>query len=54
MVPLIIMQNIDAMHQESNVAETLIHTCMHFEKKTENNPKARRDVVEIYDDQHKF
>jgi hypothetical protein len=42
MVPLIIMQNIDAMHQESNVAETLIHTCMHFEKKNREQSKSTK------------
>jgi hypothetical protein len=32
MSSLILVHNIDAMHQESNVVEALIHTCMHFEK----------------------
>jgi hypothetical protein len=39
MLSLILMHNIDVMHQESNVVETLIHTCMYFEK-TKKNPKA--------------
>jgi hypothetical protein len=33
MLSLILMHNIDVMHQESNVVQTLIHTCMYFEKK---------------------
>jgi hypothetical protein len=32
MSSLILVHNIDVIHQESNVAEALIHTCMHFEK----------------------
>jgi hypothetical protein len=28
---LILVHNIDVMHQESNVPEAPIHTCMHFE-----------------------
>jgi hypothetical protein len=30
MPSLILVHNIDVMHQESNVAEVLIHNCMHF------------------------
>jgi hypothetical protein len=44
MPSLILVHNSDVMHQESNVAKALIHTCMHFEK-TKNNPKARRDLA---------
>jgi hypothetical protein len=32
MSSLILVHNIDVMHQESNVAEALIHTYMHFKK----------------------
>jgi hypothetical protein len=32
MSSLIVVHNIDVMHQESNVAEALIHTCMNFQK----------------------
>jgi hypothetical protein len=39
MTSLIFVHNIDVMHQESNVAEALIHTCMNFEK-TKDNLKA--------------
>jgi hypothetical protein len=31
MLSLILVHNIDVMHQESNVVEALIHTYMHFE-----------------------
>jgi hypothetical protein len=34
------MHDIDFMHQESNVVESLIHTYMNFEKKTNDNSKA--------------
>jgi hypothetical protein len=30
MPSLILVHNIDVMHHESNVAEVLIHNCMHF------------------------
>jgi hypothetical protein len=36
MPSLILLHNIDVMHQESNVVEALIHTCMHFEKTNDN------------------
>jgi hypothetical protein len=36
------------MHQESNVAEALIHTCMHFEK-TKDDLKARSDLAMLCD-----
>jgi hypothetical protein len=42
MPSLIHVHNIDVMHQESNAAKALIHTCMHFEK-TNGNLKAQRD-----------
>jgi hypothetical protein len=42
------VHNIDVMHQESNVVEALIHTCMHFEK-TKDNLKARRDLAMLCD-----
>jgi hypothetical protein len=44
MTSLIFVHNIDVMHQESNVAEALIHTCMNFEK-TKDNLKAWRDLA---------
>jgi hypothetical protein len=48
MSSLILVHNIDVMHQESNVAESLIHTCMHFEK-TKDNLKAQRDLAMLCD-----
>jgi hypothetical protein len=36
------------MHQESNVAEALIHNYMHFEK-TKDDLKARRDLAMLCD-----
>jgi len=48
MSSLILVHNIDVMHQESNVAEALIHTCMHFDK-TKDNLKARRDLAMLCD-----
>jgi hypothetical protein len=45
---LIVVHNIDVMHQESNVVEALIHTCMHFEK-TKGNLRARRDLAMLCD-----
>jgi hypothetical protein len=48
MSSLILVHNIDVMHQESNVVEALIHTYMHFEK-TKDNLKARRDLAMLCD-----
>jgi hypothetical protein len=39
MSSLILMHNINVMHQESNIDEALIHTYMYFEK-TKDNLKA--------------
>jgi hypothetical protein len=38
---LILMHNIDAMHQERNVGESILSTCMDFTDKTKDNQKAR-------------
>ena len=48
MSSLILVHNIDVMHQESNVVEALIHTHMHFEK-TKDNLKARKDLAMLCD-----
>jgi hypothetical protein len=45
---LILMHNIDVMHQERNVVKNIISTCMNFAEKTKDNLKARRDLSEIY------
>jgi hypothetical protein len=38
---LILMYNIDVMHQECNIGESIISTCMTFLGKTKANMKAR-------------
>jgi len=49
MTALILMHNIDVMHQERNVAESIVSTCMNFSDKTKDNLKARLDLAEICD-----
>jgi hypothetical protein len=44
---LILMHNIDAMHQERNVGESILSTCMSFADKTKGNHKARKDLALI-------
>ena len=44
---LILMHNIDVMHQERNVAESIISTCMDMTDRTKDNLKARRDLAQI-------
>jgi hypothetical protein len=46
---LILMHNIDVMHQESNFCQALINTCMDFPDKTKDNDKARLDLAVICD-----
>jgi hypothetical protein len=46
---LILMHNIDVMHQESNFCQALINTCMDFSDKTKDNDKALMDLAVIYD-----
>jgi hypothetical protein len=46
---LILMHNIDVMHQESNFCQALINTCMDFPDKTKDNDKARMDLAMICD-----
>jgi hypothetical protein len=45
--PLIRMHNIIVMHQECNVAESIISTCMDITGKTKDNFKARRDIAHV-------
>jgi hypothetical protein len=40
MLTLILMHNIDVMHQERNICESIISTCMGFSGKTKDNRKA--------------
>jgi hypothetical protein len=44
---LILMHNIDVMHQEHNIAESIISTCMDITSKTKDNFKARRDISHV-------
>jgi hypothetical protein len=46
MSALILMHNIDAMHQERNMDESIISTCMGFPGKTKDDMKARQDLAE--------
>jgi hypothetical protein len=41
MPALILMHNIDVIHQECNMGESIISTCMGFSGKTKDNKKAR-------------
>jgi hypothetical protein len=42
---LILMHSIDVMHQECNVGESILSTCMAFTDKTKDNHKARKDLA---------
>jgi hypothetical protein len=44
---LILMHNIDVMHQGRNVAESIVSTCMDIMGKTKDNFKARRDIAYV-------
>jgi hypothetical protein len=44
---LILMHNIDVMHQERNIAESIVSTCMDIMSKTKDNFKAQRDIAHI-------
>jgi hypothetical protein len=44
---LILMHNIDVMHQERNVGERILSTCMAFTEKTKDNHKARKDLAQL-------
>jgi hypothetical protein len=48
MPTLNLMHNIDVMHQERNMGESIISTCMGFLDKTKDNMKARQDLAELY------
>jgi hypothetical protein len=45
---LILMHNIDVMHQECNMGESIISTCIGFSGKTKDNMNARKDLVELF------
>jgi hypothetical protein len=44
---LILMHNIDVMHQECNVGESITSTCMAFTDKTKDNHKAKKDLAQF-------
>ncbi|WVZ83462.1 hypothetical protein U9M48_030607 [Paspalum notatum var. saurae] len=44
---LILPHNIDVMHKDRNVAESVISMCMDFSDKTKDNIKARKDLAKI-------
>jgi hypothetical protein len=41
------MHNIDVMHQECNVGESILSTCMAFMDKTKDNHKARNNLAQL-------
>jgi hypothetical protein len=43
MLTLILMNNIDVMHQKCNMGESIVSTCMSLAGKTKDNIKARKD-----------
>jgi hypothetical protein len=45
---LILMHNIDIMHQERNIGESILSTCMSFGDQTKYNHKARKDLALLY------
>jgi hypothetical protein len=45
---LILMHNLDAMHQKHNIGESILITCMSFVDKTKDNHKVRRGLAQIY------
>jgi hypothetical protein len=47
MPALILMHNIDVLHQERNMGESIISTCMSFSSKTKDNMKDRKDLAEL-------
>jgi hypothetical protein len=44
---LILMHNIDVIHQERSVGGSILSTCMSFTDKTKDNHKARKDLALI-------
>jgi hypothetical protein len=42
------MHNIDVMHQEQNMTESIISTYLNITNKTKYNPKARKDLALIF------
>jgi hypothetical protein len=46
MKALILMHNIDVIHQKRNIGESIISTC-NITNKTKDNPKVRKDLTLI-------
>ena len=46
---LILPHNIDLMHQERNVAESIISMCLNIKGKTKDNINARKDLANLCD-----
>jgi hypothetical protein len=44
---LMLMHNVDVMHQERNVGESILSSCMSFVDKTKDNHKARKNLALI-------
>jgi hypothetical protein len=42
------MHNIDVMHQEHNIGESILSTYMSFANKIKDNHKARKDLALLY------
>jgi hypothetical protein len=47
MSTLILMHNIDVMHQKRNMGESIISTCMGLPGKTKGNIKAQQELAEL-------
>jgi hypothetical protein len=52
MKALLLLHNIDLMHQERNMVESIISMCFNITSQTKDNIKARIDLVEICDHPH--
>jgi hypothetical protein len=44
---MILIHNINVMHQEHNVGESILSTCMTFADKTKDNHEARKDLAQL-------
>jgi hypothetical protein len=45
--PLILMHNINVMHQERNIGESILSICMSFANKTKDNHKTRKNLAQL-------
>jgi hypothetical protein len=45
--PLILMHNINVMHQERNIGESILSICMSFTNKMKDNHKARKNLAQL-------